>query len=347
MPRLVTMREVAAAAGVHVMTVSRALRRDGRISEATRLKVEAAARRLDYRPNPLVSALFRFRRATRVPQYRATLAIVSCEPDEAAWTPAERRRGMFLGARQAAEEQGYLVTYFHLFERPELSLARLAGIMRTRNVQGLAILPLQRATAITLDFPWRDFSVVYLGYPFLTERFSRVTFNIGLGVHDAWQRVRALGHTRIGLVVNRAVEERNHGLREAMWLRLQRERPARERVPACVIDNTAGGEPELRRWLQRHRPDAVLHAYVDGERLRRSQPAARRSVPLFNLTIAEGETGPGMYQDPIAHGRVGIELLIAMVNRNERGEPGLPITTLIEPVWQPAPAGAQVERRKG
>jgi len=341
------MREVAAAAGVHVMTVSRALRRDARISEATRLRVEAAARRLEYRPNPLVSALFRSRRATRIPQYRATLAIVSCEPDQDAWPAAERQRGMFIGARQAAEEQGYLVTYFHLFGRPELSLARLAGIMRTRSVQGLAILPLQRATTITLDFPWRDFSVVYLGYPFLTERFSRVTFNIGLGVHDAWQRVRGLGHARLGLVVNRAVEARNHGLREAMWLRLQRGLPARERVPACVVENTAAAEPEIRRWLRRHRPDAVLHAYVDNDRLRRSQAAVRSGAPLFNLTIAEGEPGPGMYQDPVAHGRVGAEMLIAMVNRNERGEPALPITTLIEPVWRPTHDPAQVERRKG
>jgi LacI family transcriptional regulator len=54
-----TIRDVAALAGVHPATVSRALdpRRSGRISAATAERVEAAARQLGYAPDPIARTL--------------------------------------------------------------------------------------------------------------------------------------------------------------------------------------------------------------------------------------------------------------------------------------------------
>jgi len=56
---VVTIRDVARAAGVHVSTVSRALdqRRPGGVSAEVVSAIEAAARRLGYRPNRAASAL--------------------------------------------------------------------------------------------------------------------------------------------------------------------------------------------------------------------------------------------------------------------------------------------------
>ena len=56
-PSRVTSREVAAAAGVHQSTVSRALRGDSRISQATREQVEQAAQQLGYVPNSSARSL--------------------------------------------------------------------------------------------------------------------------------------------------------------------------------------------------------------------------------------------------------------------------------------------------
>lgn len=55
--RLVTLREVAAAAGVDVSTASRVLKNTGRASDATRARIFAAAEKLGYRGNPAARAL--------------------------------------------------------------------------------------------------------------------------------------------------------------------------------------------------------------------------------------------------------------------------------------------------
>jgi LacI family transcriptional regulator, repressor for deo operon, udp, cdd, tsx, nupC, and nupG len=59
-----TISDVAARCGVAVSTVSRALTRPGRVSEATRLRVVAAAEELGYQPNPRARSLLSGRTET-------------------------------------------------------------------------------------------------------------------------------------------------------------------------------------------------------------------------------------------------------------------------------------------
>ncbi|MBI1417035.1 MAG: LacI family DNA-binding transcriptional regulator [Limimaricola sp.] len=56
-PRPLTLRDVSEASGVSEMTVSRVLRNKGEVSEATRLRVQSAAKRLGYVPNKIAGAL--------------------------------------------------------------------------------------------------------------------------------------------------------------------------------------------------------------------------------------------------------------------------------------------------
>ncbi len=55
--RPLTLRDVSEASGVSEMTVSRVLRNKGDVSEATRAKVQAAAKSLGYVPNKIAGAL--------------------------------------------------------------------------------------------------------------------------------------------------------------------------------------------------------------------------------------------------------------------------------------------------
>ena len=55
--RPLTLRDVSEASGVSEMTVSRVLRNKGDVSEATRAKVRAAAKKLGYVPNRIAGSL--------------------------------------------------------------------------------------------------------------------------------------------------------------------------------------------------------------------------------------------------------------------------------------------------
>ena len=59
-----TIRDVAAAAGVSIGTVSKALSGGGRMREETREKIRAAAERLGFRPNDLAQSLHRNQSST-------------------------------------------------------------------------------------------------------------------------------------------------------------------------------------------------------------------------------------------------------------------------------------------
>jgi LacI family transcriptional regulator len=62
--RAVTLRDVALAAGVSIATASKALNKQGRMTEETRARIQETAQRLGFRPNGLAQSLLRRRSFT-------------------------------------------------------------------------------------------------------------------------------------------------------------------------------------------------------------------------------------------------------------------------------------------
>ena len=101
MPRQITLKEVAQKAGVSIMTASRALRNQANVTTLTRDKVEKAAQALNYRPNPLVSALMSYRRASRIIRDTLTLAFITNFPRRDGWKVSRINQDFFDGAAAA------------------------------------------------------------------------------------------------------------------------------------------------------------------------------------------------------------------------------------------------------
>src|ERR1041385_6353295 len=72
----ITMKSIAAQAGVTQATVSMSLANNPRIPVATRERIQAIARRLGYHPNPYVSTLMRIRRQGKPLKDKPALALV-------------------------------------------------------------------------------------------------------------------------------------------------------------------------------------------------------------------------------------------------------------------------------
>ena len=105
--KIVTLKEIAEAAGVSVMTVSRALRKQSNVSEETQTRIQHIATQLGYRPNPLVSALMSYRRSARPASSHSTLAYITNFPAREEWKKSPLFHDFFKGAKDGADRHGY------------------------------------------------------------------------------------------------------------------------------------------------------------------------------------------------------------------------------------------------
>ncbi|URX64716.1 LacI family transcriptional regulator [Luteibacter anthropi] len=130
-----TVKEIAAAAGVSVATVSRALQRPEVVSESTRQRIHEVVKRLGYTPNALARNL----RTSR------TRLIVALVPDIANPFFSEVIRGI----EQVAHENGYSV----LLGETQGSLVReqaYADMVAARQADGIITMS-PRVPAIPID----------------------------------------------------------------------------------------------------------------------------------------------------------------------------------------------------
>jgi DNA-binding LacI/PurR family transcriptional regulator len=92
-------------AGVHLSTVSLALRNDARLPATTRQRIQALAQRQGYSPNPLVSILMaRIRR--RDTGYRGTLADLHTTAEGTPRLSGHVHRNFLAGAKRRGGAQG-------------------------------------------------------------------------------------------------------------------------------------------------------------------------------------------------------------------------------------------------
>ena len=80
-----TLNDIARELGFSKNTISLALRGSAQIPPATRERVRAAAERLGYRPNAVVSQLMAQLRSARTSRLQATLALVNANLDRDAF----------------------------------------------------------------------------------------------------------------------------------------------------------------------------------------------------------------------------------------------------------------------
>ncbi|MBI5694076.1 MAG: LacI family DNA-binding transcriptional regulator [Verrucomicrobia bacterium] len=332
--RPVTMREVARRAGVHPATVSRALRNDPRITPAQRALVRRVAAELGYRANPLIAALMSARRAGRPPTYQATFAFVSKYPAPQAAKFRRDYGDLLSGARQRALSQGFRLEEFNLHD-PSLTARRATTILQSRGIQGLILAPLH-SVRDTLELDWSQFSSVAVGYSVTQVGINRVAHNHFSGLLLAARHCRAAGRRRLGLVLQRRVDEKVERRWTAAMLLDQSLAPTGDAVPPLLLE--APDSATLQRWFRRHRPDAILGLDIPQllEWLRHLGCAVPHDVAVVSLDRRPGDRGiAGIRQDYATIGAHAVDLLVGLIHRNEIGLPRTPSTLLTDGQWQP------------
>lgn len=213
------IEDVAREAGVSMKTVSRVLNREPNVTEATRLRVENAVNRLQYRPHPSARSL--------AGQRSYLVALFYDNPS------GNYVMDMQSGMLEACHAHGYNLMLGPIdFGDPE-SIAQVDEAIARSRVDGLVLTP-----PLT-DHPDLVLRLDKLGIPYASVSPKQQDCGIGVcldergAVHELMGHLIDLGHRRIGHILGRA----SHGA--AQW-RLDGYRDALEAAgiafdPALVV----------------------------------------------------------------------------------------------------------------
>jgi LacI family transcriptional regulator len=185
--RPATLRDVAAAAGVHPATASRALNPETRIlvSEDTAQRVAAAAAALGYRPNPVA----------RSPRTRRSHTVGVLIPD--------LNNPLFPPIVRGLEDKLAAAGYVALIGNTDSDPGRermLFEQMRARHVDGFALATATLHDRLLADVAAADVPVVLMNRLSQDYAFSSVSVDNEQGARMAVSHLARLGHARIAYI---------------------------------------------------------------------------------------------------------------------------------------------------
>lgn len=335
-----SIRDIARSLNVSHVTVSMALRDHPRISVKRREEVKAEARRLGYRPDPMLASLIAYRKEKHAKPIAATLAWINRWPDPKALRRHSEFNAYWEGAREAAMRLGYRVEEFVV--SPGLSAARLNGILLARSVFGLLIPPHPREAVRWDDFKieWDKFAVVRFGFSVLDLKVHMIGNDQMRSAELAVCRATELGYRRVGYLSRVAFDLTTDANFRVGYIRGQETIGARPMIPPLMLTKSlrpedGEGLAGLKAWLKRWRPDAIFTTEPELPAvLGRLGLRVPEDIGLIATTVRDcGTIDAGLDQNPLEIGRVAAQTLIELVNRQERGMPNLCRRVLVESAW--------------
>jgi DNA-binding LacI/PurR family transcriptional regulator len=206
---MVRLKDIAARAGVSVMTVSKALRDETDVSAATKARIKALAQQLGYVPDSSAQNL-----RTRTTKLFG-LAVSSMT------NPIFSR--VVLAVESSAREQGYDVILGHTLNKSDQEVACLRRFL-ARQVDGIFVSPVYRLgadTGIYKEISERRIPTVVLGHPApFCSQFVNVESDDLLASYQITQHLLKLGHKRIAFLGGPPstpwTQERYEGYRRAL-----------------------------------------------------------------------------------------------------------------------------------
>ncbi len=362
MSNFLTIRQLAALAGVSQATVSMALHHHPRIAQGTRERILKLAEAHGYTPDPVVSSLMTRLRTARRERSCEKIAYLSFWKTADMWRGNINERAYYEGACERAEETGYEIEHFWAKE-PGMNGTRLSRILYTRGIRGVVLGPLPRHLGhVSLD--WRLFASAALGLTIAQPNVHRATHAYHDGMMLALRTLKRRGYRRIGFVNSALFERRvKHGWLSG-FLTFQQQLPQSQRVPPLLprewglsdgplrsfpkspeigMHACAGGmvwSPErFYKWLDEYRPEVIVSntahplAFVREKGIRVPEEIGFASLHR----LLDTDPWAGIDRLPRSIGAAGVDLVTGQLQNNEYGLPRCPKIVSIEGVWRDGP----------
>ena len=344
----VTLSDVARKAGVHVTTVSQALRNHPSIAATTRERLQALALEMHYRPDPFLRSLVAYRARCPTGEKMPTLAYVTNWHTRWGWKKVAAHSGFFAGAESKATELGFRLEHFWLHE-PGLTQKRLAETLAARGIDGVIIASHSRELGDQLQLDWDHLSAVKIDYFPHEPRLHNVTNNQCNIIRLAMRRLAGLGYRRMGFVVHRGWDHAVDNNWTAGYLTAQQELSPSDRLPVYVFPDShpvsrwvhetnasvLADPVPFRNWLERYRPDVVIAkaAYVL-PLIKEMGLKIPQDIAFADLFLEEphGNFG-GVRQNHDRVGAAAVEIVAGQLQHHKFGVPTIPIKTYVDGTW--------------
>ena len=338
----VTLRDVAAKAGVHHTTASRALKNDPRVNPITLEKIRTIAEQMGYMPDPMLASLNAYRHASRASQYHGTVAWITNFSTRDGWRVSKCYSHYFQGASEQLMRNGYRLEDFWLRE-PGMTGHRASQVLLHRGIRGLLICPLEISRG-HLSLEWEKFSAVSFGYSLVrppVHLFSAAHYRAMI---TGMRKLRALGYRRIGLVTSHQVNERMDRIWTSAFLGELATLPQSQTIPICLFEDPLsstsakrGGEKHtLLRWFREQRPEAIITPSTPVfEWLTEEGYHVPQDVAVVSLTLNTEDLVTGIVESALETGRAAANFLTGMLQRGEYGIPTIAQRVLLEGNWYP------------
>lgn len=256
MAKGVSLRKLAAEVGLHSSTVSRALSGHPAISEATVRKVEAAAKKMGYMPNPDVRiAMSSIRRATEN-SLNGIFALLNFHPLEAPIQKELRQGRLYQGILRRAEALGWKADEIEM-RAAGMTTKRLRSILEARNINGVILLP-QALNEPVPKMDLGDLRVVATSATWNTvpwfEKIPAVLPAHWRNAQVIFEHIKKQGYKRPLLVIHDGIEDRHMHATEAAFLLSQQRGDWEANLPILYDMN----RKNIRALADKHQPDVIV-----------------------------------------------------------------------------------------
>ncbi|MEM6884985.1 MAG: LacI family DNA-binding transcriptional regulator [Verrucomicrobiota bacterium] len=341
----IRLADIAEEAGVTIAAVSMALRNSPQISAATREKIQALAKKMNYLPDAAARALASKGAENR----RGAMGAIGLLASEYIIQSESGKRSLQHSTRvwrNACERTGYSLDEFIVSKR-KADQRRLNDILQNRGITGLLVTcPHESVRDWALD--WDHFAAVARTSasddPFLHSVAST-------SFHDAFTATKAVidaGYKRPGIYFPDPVFSVWVGGYEAAVIRS---------LPDCIIPpltlSSLSREerlPRLKEWIKQEQPDVIIsnHGRRMLEELQELGMKVPEDIGYCALDVgANSALLSGLSQRRDVAYQTMVDLLNGMLMRNETGPPEVPMVVQVASTWNKGKTLHYRRKRKG
>jgi LacI family transcriptional regulator len=339
-PTSATLKDIARATGVSIMTVSRVLLGAPKVSAQKRELVLREAKRLDYQPDPHLARMMQVVRGKKETRVRAVIAVIREHvPQDGLLSPTYQYVPIE-DIRHRAHGHGYAVEEFYL-GKDGLTPRKLQKILHARGIEGVIVSP-QSMTLPCSKLDYSPFAAVTFGNAMSTPALHMCAGNMTLGIHMAAEQLADRGYQRIGVAVTRWIVNRSQFGYSGGLFHWQHSLPEANRVPLLLFpsNDISQGFDAFSKWMREHKPDALItfDTYVPGWLRRLGLRTPQDIGFVVHDWTPKMVDYAGIYQQREHLAAAAVDLIVTQLSQHEHGVPAVPRQIMIPPKWIEGPS---------